>query len=31
MPTICPKILTKLDFFAAMSQMGAEYSALKVF
>ena len=31
MRTICPKIFAELDFFAAMSQMGIAYSALKIF
>ena len=31
MRTICPKIFDKLDFFAAMAQIGVAYSALKIF
>ena len=31
MPTICPKIFPKLDFFTAMSQIGLAYFALEVF
>ena len=30
MRTICPKIFSKLDFLATMSEMGVAYSALKI-
>ena len=29
--TICPKIFTKLDYFATVSQMGVAYFPLKIF
>ena len=31
MRTICPKTFAKLDFFPTMSQIGVEYSVLKIF